>query len=212
MPGHENGSRPGSRRGRSGWTRARAALSLGMVLGLGAVGTMAAWSDTVTAQTGLFSTGSVGLLINNASPTSTFVAVDNVTRGQSRSGMITLKNTGSIGLKYVMDVTVKALTTGDTTAGFERGDAAVLGNNLKLDVYEGGSSTGTTCSSTTQLVTQQPMTADDATRSLLAAYRNVAPNNGTDSICVKVTLAAAAPRASRMAQVGVTFTAKAEIQ
>ncbi|NKX08478.1 hypothetical protein GS944_16150 [Rhodococcus hoagii] len=31
------------------WTRTRAVLSLGMVLGLGAVGTMAAWSGSATA-------------------------------------------------------------------------------------------------------------------------------------------------------------------
>lgn len=50
--------------GETGWTRTRAVLSLGMVFGLGAVGTMAAWSDTATATTGMFSTSSVNVQMN----------------------------------------------------------------------------------------------------------------------------------------------------
>ncbi|WP_027503677.1 SipW-dependent-type signal peptide-containing protein, partial [Rhodococcus sp. UNC363MFTsu5.1] len=38
--------------------------SLGIVLGLGAIGTLAAWSDTATATSGVFSTGSIDLQLN----------------------------------------------------------------------------------------------------------------------------------------------------
>ncbi|NKU63947.1 hypothetical protein GS891_12655 [Rhodococcus hoagii] len=38
-------------------SRTRAVASLGIVLGLGAIGTLAAWSDTATATSGVFSTG-----------------------------------------------------------------------------------------------------------------------------------------------------------
>ncbi|NKW63306.1 hypothetical protein GS937_02055 [Rhodococcus hoagii] len=45
-------------------SRTRAVASLGIVLGLGAIGTLAAWSDTATATSGVFSTGSVSLTLN----------------------------------------------------------------------------------------------------------------------------------------------------
>src|SRR5690554_712517 len=77
----------------SRWTRMRAVSALGMIFGLGAVGTTATWSQTVTAETGLFSTGSVDLKINGASPSFSFARVLNLkpTGGTSdTAGMITL--------------------------------------------------------------------------------------------------------------------------
>lgn len=210
MSAHNRGLWRGYRWRESGWTRTRAALSLGMVMGLGAVGTMAAWSETVAAQTGLFSTGSVSLKINEAASEHVFTAVNNVERGQSLSGMINLRNDGGIALKYLMDIKVAGSGTAIVTPGFQRGSAAALGDNLKLDVYAGGTSNSATCSSTTNIVTQAAMTVGELARPLLISYRNVTVGS-TDSICVKVTLAAAAPIESRMAQVGVTFTANAEI-
>ena len=66
------GARVRSRLGETGWIRTRAVLSLGMVLGLGAVGTMAAWSDSATATTGMFSTSSVQLKVDNQRPAHQF--------------------------------------------------------------------------------------------------------------------------------------------
>lgn len=66
------GARMRSRLGETGWIRTRAVLSLGMVLGLGAVGTMAAWSDSATATTGMFSTSSVQLKVDNQRPAHQF--------------------------------------------------------------------------------------------------------------------------------------------
>lgn len=44
--------------------RARAIMSVGIVLGLGAVGTLAAWTDNATATSGVFSTGSIEMKLN----------------------------------------------------------------------------------------------------------------------------------------------------
>ena len=195
----------------SGWTRARAVLAMGMVLGLGAVGTSAKWSQTVTAQTGLFTSASVDLRINGATPAYAFAAVNNVFPGTGRSGMIALQNQGGTDLKYLMDVRVAGLTTADLTSGYERGDATALGQNLTVDVFAGGTSNGVTCTGyTSQLVTQAPLTVG-GDRPLLTTYRNV-DTATTDSLCVRVSLASGAPVRSRVAQVGVTFTANAEIR
>lgn len=61
-------ARMGGRMSETAWIRTRAVLSLGMVLGLGAVGTMAAWSGSTTATSGMFSTGSIRLELNGQHP------------------------------------------------------------------------------------------------------------------------------------------------
>lgn len=198
----------------SRWTRARAVMALGMIFGLGAVGTTATWSQTVTAETGLFTTGSVDLTINGASPSFSFNPVLNLrpTGGtSSTAGMITLRNDGAINLKYLMDMQVRPLTTAVTAVDRQRGDAVALGNSLTMDVFAGGTSTGTTCTGGTQLVAQRPLTADSATRGLLTTHRTV-DRAGTDPLCFRVSLNSTAPIATRMAQVGVTFTVNAEVR
>lgn len=209
MPGPSTNLWRDTRWRESGWTRARAALALGMVLGLGSVGTMAKWSDTATAETGLFSTGSIDLLINDQSPSYAFASMNNIDRGQSRSGMINLKNQGSTNLTYLMNLRVEGLTTPVTTAGQQRGDAAALGNKLQLDLYAGGTSDGTTCSSGA-LVTSQPTLSVGGDRTLIGTARPIAATT-TASLCAKATLAADAPIESRMAQVRLTFTANASL-
>ncbi|UVE96390.1 SipW-dependent-type signal peptide-containing protein [Dietzia sp. B32] len=192
----------------------RAVSALGMIFGLGAVGTTATWSQTVTAETGLFSTGSVDLKINGASPSFSFARVLNLkpTGGTSdTAGMITLRNDGAINLKYLMDMQVRPLTTGVATAGSQRGDAAALGNNLTMDVFAGGTGTATTCTGGTPLVTARVLTADSTTRGLLTTHRTI-DRAGTDALCFRVSLKSTAPITTRMAQVGVTFTVNAEVK
>lgn len=197
----------------SAWTRARALLSIGMVLGLGAVGTSAQWSQTVTAQTGLFSTGTVDLKLNDSSSSFSFTPAINLRPGgtTSLSGMITLRNDGTANLQYLMDLQVRPLTTAVTTPDAERGNAAMLAANLTLEVFAGGTSTGTTCTGGTQVVPPRTLTADSVTRPLVTVPRTV-DRGASDSLCVRMTLGGAAPRATRMAQVGVTFTANAQVR
>ena len=44
--------------------KVRATLATGVVLGLGSVGTMAAWSESVEATSGVFSTSSVNITVD----------------------------------------------------------------------------------------------------------------------------------------------------
>lgn len=192
---------------RTTWDRVRAVLSLGVVLGLGATGTIAAWTDTATAESGLFGAADVELTINGESPEFAFASVEDVMPGQSVAGNLVLANTGGIDLRYLMDMEVEGLTTAQGGTGQQRGDASALGNSLTLTVHASTTADGVTCSG--GALKSQPMTVG-ASRAVLTDYRPVAAG-ATDTICVQATLASNAPIQSRMAQVGVTFIVNAEV-
>ncbi|MGB3708272.1 SipW-dependent-type signal peptide-containing protein [Gordonia sp. (in: high G+C Gram-positive bacteria)] len=190
-----------SRLGDTGWTRARAIASLGMVLGLGAVGTMAAWSDTATASTGMFSVSSVNvqLKLNSQHPTYTFAALQkiNMSRGASTAAMLPVNNTGDTDFNY----TTKVVSTDNGTATYGSASAATFAQNLTVAVFNGGSSNGTTCSGGTAVATK-----DLALGSvdLISTARNLAKTN-TENLCVQVTLKANAPLEARMSALNVDF-------
>lgn len=192
---------------RTTWDRVRAVLSLGVVLGLGATGTMAAWTDTATAESGLFGAADVELTINGESPEFAFASVEDVMPGQSVAGNLVLANTGGIDLRYLMDMQVEGLTTAKGGTGQQRGDATSLGEHLTLTVHSSTTADGVTCGG--QAIVSQTMTVGDP-RSVLTDYRTVAAG-ASDTICVQATLASNAPVESRMAQVDVTFIVNAEV-
>ena len=192
---------------RTTWDRVRAGLSLGVVLGLGATGTMAAWTDTATAESGLFGAADVELTINGESPEFAFASVEDVMPGQSVAGNLVLANEGDVDLRYLMDMEVEGLTTAKGGTGQQRGDATSLGEHLTLTVHSSTTADGVTCGG--QAIVSQTMTVG-ASRAVLTDYRPVAAG-ASDTICVQATLAANAPIQSRMAQVGVTFIVNAEV-
>lgn len=172
------------------WTRTRAVLSLGMVLGLGAVGTMAAWSGSTTATSGMFSTGTIRLELNGDNPSHTFTSLTKTSmlQGNSVAAMLPVKNAGSTDFSYVAKVTA----SGDST----------LASNFTVAVFAGGSSSGgTTCIngapvSSKALSTTSPVDLIPA-RTIAAA--------GIDNLCFQVTLNSSAPIESRMKSVGAAF-------
>lgn len=190
----------------SAWTRARAGMALGMVFGLGAVGTMAQWSQTVTAETGLFTTAAINLTINGQNPSASLPTATNLARGGTAAGIINLQNNGGIGLNYTMDLTVATLTNQEGDPGFLRGNAESLRQNMTLTIRKNGTLSGSTCTGGTVEANQSP----PATGTGVLATRAL---NGTttDSYCVQVTVGASAPVQSRMAQVGYTFTFNASV-
>ena len=192
---------------RTTWDRVRAGLSLGVVLGLGATGTMAAWTDTATVESGIFGAANIELTINGDSPTHLMGSVQNVMPGQSVAGNLLLANEGGVDLRYLMDMEVEGLTTAKGGTGQQRGDATSLGEHLTLTVHSSTTADGVTCGG--QAIVSQTMTVGDP-RSVLTDYRTVTAG-ASDTICVQATLAANAPIQSRMAQVRVTFIVNAEV-
>lgn len=192
----------------SGWTRARAVLALGMVFGLGTVGTMAQWSQTVTAETGLFSSSAetVDVTINGQNPSVVLSGIPQLGRGSSVSRMVTLENNGTANLKYSVDLAIAELSIQQGTGNQVRGSSSSLRQNMTVSLYAGATSNGTTCTGGQQIVTPSPPATSLGLRS------NVALNaRDTDSYCILAAVSSTAPIQSRMAQVGVTFTFNANI-
>ncbi|MCJ0901886.1 SipW-dependent-type signal peptide-containing protein [Rhodococcus sp. ARC_M6] len=167
--------------GETGWTRARAVLSLGMVLGLGAVGTMAAWSDSATATTGMFSTSSVQMKIEDQRPTVAYVALtkSSMRLGESTAGEIDVQNTGTINFKWAV---AKAFT-----------GPADLVDKLTMSVHKTGANSGSTC--TGPVITEVDR--------ILAA-------GAEETVCLQVKLASDAGINARfkIADLGFNFTAE----
>jgi len=201
-------SRLRGRLGETGWTRARAIASLGMVFGLGAVGTMAAWSDTATATTGMFSTSAVNIkmTLNNDRPTHQFVTLKqiNMNRGNTTAGMLDVKNTGSDAFTYIVGTAV----ADNGTATYGGASASVLAQNLLVTVRKGGTVSGTgpaaTCTGGTVVGTADKALALGTTAGFLPTSSAMAVNS-TESLCVQVKVNPNAPKEARMAAVSVRF-------
>lgn len=179
----------GGRMSAVAWTRTRAVLSLGMVLGLGAVGTMAAWSGSATATSGMFSTGTIRLELNGDNPGHAFTGLNKTSmlRGNSVAAMLPVKNAGTTNFSYV----AKATASGDAT----------LASNYTVAVFGGGSSNGTTCGAGTPIGSKALSTTTPVD---LIPARTLAANSG-EHLCFQVTLNSLAPIETRMKSVSAAF-------
>lgn len=197
--------RPGSqmrkRLGDTSWTRVRAIASLGMVFGLGAVGTLAAWSDTATATTGMFTVSSVNveMKLNGQHPTYNLASLSkiNLARGASTAGMLPVNNTGDADFTY----TAKANTSNAGTASYGSANATTFAENLTIAVFRGGSSNGTTCSGGTQLASK-PLSLGTSV-DYVAAHQIDAGQ--TDNLCFQATVSSTAPVEARMSALSIDF-------
>lgn len=148
--------------------RARALMSIGIVLGLGAVGTMAAWNDSSTATSGAFTTGLIDIKLGNpavdANPPAfaTALTSPNLGPGTTVSAPLVVSNSGSIGFNY----TIKVTATNQA-----------LGTLLNSSVYAAATCTGTASTVNSLAGTK---TFPNLTRSV--------PVGGTDQLCISVTL------------------------
>ncbi|WP_084727728.1 SipW-dependent-type signal peptide-containing protein [Rhodococcoides yunnanense] len=158
-------------------TRLRALLSLGMVLGLGAVGTLAAWSQTATATSGTFTTGLFNVKLSGVEANPTPLALVSGTAlypGERVSAIVQVQNAGNIPLYYAM---------------FAKGSGA-FSTGLTLSVYTGATSTGTACNGGTLVLPAVNLTAADA--AIGSRTGPLAPS-GAVPLCVLVTLSPEAP-------------------
>ncbi|WP_260845083.1 CalY family protein [Prescottella equi] len=189
------GSRPGvGARARAVLTgsRTRAIASLGIVLGLGAIGTLAAWSDTATATSGVFSTGSVDLKLNGdpGNPTAYNFATltkSNMMPGSSVAATLPVQNAGVAPFNYTM----AAAATTSTLAPF-----------LKVTVST-GTSNGTACSGGTVIANGVPLVSGGSTN-LITTARPL-NNGGSESLCFQVAVDSAAPTTVQGQTVNASF-------
>ncbi len=158
--------------------RVRAVLAVGTVLGLGAVGTLAAWTDSSTATTGTFSTGTIDLRLGSGAtdpnPFSfTTFALSNMAPGSEKEATLQVNNSGSLPFTY--NVVGSATNSG--------GGSDQLGSALTLQIYAGSSCSGTVLNSPAKFT----FTGLTAARTLTAGTN--------ETLCFKATLPAGADTA-----------------
>ncbi|QBJ97346.1 hypothetical protein ERC79_16420 [Rhodococcus sp. ABRD24] len=172
--------------------RPRAIASLGIVLGLGAIGTLAAWSDTATATSGVFSTGSVDLQLNGdpGNPTAYAFATltkSNMLPGNSVAATLPVQNAGSTSFEYTMD----AAATTSPLAPF-----------LKVTIST-GTSNGTVCSGGTPIATDVALVSGGSAN-LITAPRTL-DNGVSETLCFQVKVDPAATTAVQGQTVNASF-------
>ena len=153
-------------------------LAAGTVLGLGAVGTLAAWTDSSTATTGTFSTGTIDLRLGSGAtdpnPFSfTTFALSNMSPGSEKEATLQVNNSGSLPFTY--NVVGSATNSG--------GGSDQLGSALTLQIYAGSTCSGTVLNSPAKFT----FTGLTAARTLAAGTN--------ETLCFKATLPAGADTA-----------------
>jgi predicted ribosomally synthesized peptide with SipW-like signal peptide len=175
--------------------RTRAALSLGVVLAVGATGTFAHWTDSATIGETTFTAGRLNISLN-ASDTSyatTTLAMATMVPGSTSAEVIPVKNAGNVPMKY-------SLTGGLTGTG-----AAALAPDLKLRIVLNGITSGVTCAGS-NVIYSSALTAAPAAPGFPVASKRLLPKGETESLCFEVTFAAGADTGLQGATSTVSFT------
>ncbi|GAB2665580.1 SipW-dependent-type signal peptide-containing protein [Prescottella soli] len=173
-------------------SRPRAIASLGIVLGLGAIGTLAAWSDTATATSGVFSTGSIDLQLNGNQGNPDAYAFATLTKtnmlpGNSVAATLPVQNTGTTQFNYTM---------------VANATSSALAPQLKV-LISTGTSNGTTCAGGTVIANNLPLVSGGQTN-LIPTARTLA-NGTSETLCFQVALDSAAPTSVQNQTVNVSF-------
>jgi predicted ribosomally synthesized peptide with SipW-like signal peptide len=188
-----------------GTVRLRAFLSLGLALGLGAVGTFAYWTDDVVISGSTFTAGTLDLQVNNAdSYATTTLGMTAMVPGNTSAEVLTVKNNGTAPLKYTMTGGL----TGTNAADYNTAAA----NGLLLTISVGGTKSGTgntsTCTGGTVIVSSVPLTSTTST-AIITPRRPASAmiQNATEALCFQVKLADTAPSSLQGKTATATFTA-----
>ena len=167
--------------------RARATMSVGIVLGLGAVGTLAAWTDNATATSGVFSTGSIEMKLNGDPGDPTAYGFTTLTKtgmmpGDSVTATLPVQNTGAAQFKY----TLAATATGE----------AALAPFMKVTVLD---------QSCTTAIAGPLGLSTTASTPIITAGRQLAATTGSETLCFKVTLDPGVTTALQSKSLNVSF-------
>ncbi|MEV0948904.1 SipW-dependent-type signal peptide-containing protein [Rhodococcus sp. NPDC049939] len=125
-------------------SKPRAIASLGIVFGLGAIGTLAAWSDTATATSGVFSTGSIDMQLADEQGNPDAYAFATLTKegmipGDSVAAVLPVQNTGTTPFNYTMSAAASSSELADhmmvkVTTGTSDGEVC-SGDPLAADQF-----------------------------------------------------------------------------
>lgn len=164
--------------------RTRAILSLGIVLGLGAVSTMASWSDSATVAGGSFTTGTLDIKVgdpaidNNPPKFKTDFTMANMIPGNSKDAVLKIRNNGTVPFTYAANATA----TNNGVGSDQLGSALIL---TAYGTNSAGACTGPPISTPTTL----------ATSATFSLTRPALQSNQTEDLCFRATLPATASTA-----------------
>ncbi|ALE05175.1 hypothetical protein AL755_06265 [Arthrobacter sp. ERGS1:01] len=178
----------------------KALLSMGVLVGLGAVSTLAAWTGSATATSSI-SAGTVslgaGATAGSVSASYPMLTSTNWYPGMVEAAAVVVKNTGSIAAPYSI-----AGSVAETGAG-------ALGNGLNVVVSTGtltGTPPATTCTGGTVLMTKAAGAAFPT-----AVTRPSLNAGASEALCVQYTLPTTAPNTLQSAATALTLTFTATI-
>lgn len=181
-------------------TRFRALLALGMVLGVGGVTTLAAWTSSATATSGNITTGSINLQLNTTTqPTLTTtlnfsqLGKTGMIPGDSNSAIVKVNNVGA-GVNLPLKYTITSTSGGALTT------------YLRMTVSLNGT-VANKCTDGSNVVLSLPLTLT-VNQAVGAPDRSLAIG-ATDNLCVSVTLPTSpTPPTSSSSSIVLNFSAK----
>ncbi|MEV7396589.1 TasA family protein [Aeromicrobium sp. NPDC092404] len=172
-------------------------LSLGVVLGFGAVGTLAYWTDSATLAGGTFTAGNLDIKLGSPAPGvdndpaafTTDFAMTNMQPGDSKAAVVAVRNAGSLDFTY-------------TATGTAPG---ALNSTLVFRVVPGGTVSGGTCTGGTQTFNGSLGAGNTA---VIATNRPLA-SSASENFCVSASIPAAATTGQgQSTTASFTFNAK----
>ncbi len=195
------------RQGRSlGSVRVRAALGLGVLAMAFTGGSFAFWTDSVPISGGTFTSGTLDLQVNGAdTAATTTLAMPQMVPGSASAEVVTVRNHGTAPLRYAVS---GGLTGADASA---YGTAAALRLTIVRNGTRSGSGSTATCTGGSVLVASVALTT--VTSTAVLALQGPLAAATTDSLCVKVELAADAPSTlqGRTAVLALTATGTSDV-
>ncbi|GAA1480089.1 hypothetical protein GCM10009624_05290 [Gordonia sinesedis] len=161
-------------------TRARALMCIGLLIGLGAVGTLAKWNDEAVATSGTIATGNIDIRANDVKRyTFGQLGMTGMRPGNSKAANLTVGNRGSIPLTYTTRVT----------------GSGTLAPYLQVTAYAGGTAINAnsvgTCTGGTPIGTAKATNGSSVP--VVTAARPVGATTGADPLCFVATLSTSAP-------------------
>jgi predicted ribosomally synthesized peptide with SipW-like signal peptide len=168
-----------------------------MVVGVGATGTFAAWTDSVTVSGTSIRTGTIDLQVNGSNSVTGYstMNISNMVPGNSTAAVLTVTNAGTAPLKYYLDAS--------GTNPDSKGLAGALVAKVTGDSATAGSLPAKTCGGSalggSGVAFTNSLLGNVASPRLLGA-------GASDTLCIQATLPISAGSNLQGASTSITFT------
>lgn len=182
-------------RGRGRWwtsVRLRAALSLGVLVGFGAVGTAAYWTDQATLASTTFTAGTLDLTLDGnlsgqgGSYTKSSLTLTDMIPGESVAVTVSVQNSGTVGLKY----TASAYNTGGLASGL-RWTVVANSTSSNSGSASSGNRAGSCSSGTTTASSVTLSTSSGSPTTVIGTPRTLA-SSASENVCIIAALSSSA--------------------